>query len=173
MEVFSARLKWLRERNGLSQKQMSEILEISQPYYFKFEKGIGQPNLETLAKLPAILNESLDFLLGLTDYDKETQEVYNSYRDKLREIDFHVKRIKRAEERLRDLDEYEETGVAKNEPGEKATLKIRLETTIKLTEEDIVEDVDKLSLEKEKLKTLLASVPLISEKTKTFLETLK
>lgn len=81
MEVFSARLKWLREKKGYSQKEMADLLGVSQPYYFKFEKGTGQPNLETLKKLPEILGESLDLLLGVTDYDIESRKFYAQLRE--------------------------------------------------------------------------------------------
>lgn len=78
MEVFSARLKWLREKSGKSQRAMSELIGVSQPYYLKFEKGNGEPNLETLVKLSSVFNESTDFLLGITDYDKIGFEIYES-----------------------------------------------------------------------------------------------
>ena len=69
MEVFSARLKWLREKNGITQKIMAEHLGISQPYYGRFEKNTGEPNLEALVKISSILNESTDFLLGIQELD--------------------------------------------------------------------------------------------------------
>lgn len=79
MEVFSARLKWARERIGYSQKEMAEMLGISQSYYFKFEKGTGEPNLETLAKLPSILNEDVDFFLGL-QFSRRTRKLIGEYK---------------------------------------------------------------------------------------------
>ncbi|MGG4217321.1 helix-turn-helix transcriptional regulator [Paenibacillus jamilae] len=68
MEVFSARLKWLRESKGFSQQEMADKLGLSQSYYGRFERDKGEPNLETLAKIPAILEQSIDFLLGITDF---------------------------------------------------------------------------------------------------------
>lgn len=68
MEVFSARLKWLRELKGLSQQDMADKLTISQSYYGRFERNKGEPNLETLSKLPKILGQSIDFMIGVTDY---------------------------------------------------------------------------------------------------------
>lgn len=173
LEVFSARLKWLREKRGLSQKQMSEILEISQPYYFKFEKGNGQPNLETLAKLPGILGESLDFLLGLTDYDNETGEVRSSYRTHLREIQFYEIRIKRGMDQIFDIDEFINIGVINPESDEKKRIKKTMQESIKRYEAEIIEIKSQMSQDAEKLKLLLPEIPLISEKTKEFLESLK
>lgn len=64
MLVFSERIKTLREFYRYSQKEMAELIGISQPYYFKFEKGNGEPNLETLVKIADILKTTTDFLLG-------------------------------------------------------------------------------------------------------------
>lgn len=80
MDIFSARLKWLRERKGYTQKEMAEKLGITQSYYAKFEYGQRQPNLETLAKLPDLLDESIDFLLGLEVFDAKGNELFNSCR---------------------------------------------------------------------------------------------
>lgn len=78
MDIFSARLKWLREKNNYTQKEMAEKLGLSQQYYGRFEKNKGQPNLETLAKLPSILGESVDFMLGITDFLKHHQKLEES-----------------------------------------------------------------------------------------------
>lgn len=79
MMIFSQRLKWLREKKGFTQKEMAEKLGISQQYYGRFEKGAGQPNLETLFKLRYILGESLDFLLGVYLEDYLAEELYDEY----------------------------------------------------------------------------------------------
>ncbi|MCP3810075.1 helix-turn-helix domain-containing protein [Paenibacillus sp. Lou8.1] len=79
MEIFSARLKWLREKQGITQKDMAEFLSVSQPYYGRFEKGTGQPNLESLVKLPIILDESLDFICGVTSIDREARDISKVY----------------------------------------------------------------------------------------------
>lgn len=71
MSVFAPRLKWLRESKSMTQKDVAEKISISQQFYGRFEKGTGQPNIETLVKLPEILGESLDFILGATDETKQ------------------------------------------------------------------------------------------------------
>ncbi|AOK88511.1 helix-turn-helix domain-containing protein [Paenibacillus polymyxa] len=75
MEVFSARLKWLRESKGFSQQEMADMLDLSQSYYGRFERNKGEPNLETLAKISSILKESVDFLLGLEELTIEAKEL--------------------------------------------------------------------------------------------------
>lgn len=78
MEIFSHRLKWLREKKGLTQKEMAERLGITQSYYSKFEYDQREPSLETLCKLPDILDESIDFMLGKTDFDKDADLQWRS-----------------------------------------------------------------------------------------------
>lgn len=81
MDIFSARLKWLREQKGLSQQQMADKLNLSQSYYGRFERNKGEPNLETLAKLPSILGESIDFMIGVTDFTQNATYIHNKLLD--------------------------------------------------------------------------------------------
>ncbi|CAM4407338.1 helix-turn-helix domain-containing protein [Paenibacillus xylanexedens] len=75
MDIFSARLKWLREMYGFVQKDMADMVGMSPQGYGKIENGQREPNLETLAKLPELLGESLDFLLGVTDDTRKIKRV--------------------------------------------------------------------------------------------------
>lgn len=80
MDIFSERLKWARERKYISKKDMAEKIGMSPQGYGKIENGQREPNLETLSKLPKILGESLDFLIGVTDYDKHGHNLLMQYR---------------------------------------------------------------------------------------------
>ena len=84
MSIFSERLKWLREKKGFTQKEMAERLGMSGSSYSKYEYGLREPNLETLAKLPGILGESADFLLGVTNLDFKSQKKYTSLLSKFK-----------------------------------------------------------------------------------------
>lgn len=68
MKVFSERLKELRKSAGLTQRQVSEKLNIRQQSYARYENGTGEPNLETVAKIASMFDVSADFLLGLSEY---------------------------------------------------------------------------------------------------------
>lgn len=68
MDIFSARLKWLRERKHLTQAEVAALIGMSQSGYTKIEQGLREPKLEVLAQLPRVVGESLDFMLGVTDY---------------------------------------------------------------------------------------------------------
>lgn len=79
MEVFSARLKYIRERNGLTQKMMAEQIGMTQSSYSKYEYNLREPNLETLVKIIKVIKESADFLLGVTDFDSSTKLLFEEY----------------------------------------------------------------------------------------------
>ncbi len=67
------RLKDLREDNDKLQKEIANLLGISQQYYSEYEKGnrtITVPHLITLAKY---YNTSIDYIVGLTN-EKNTIE---------------------------------------------------------------------------------------------------
>ena len=57
------RLKELREYKQLQQKQVAEQLNVSPSTYWYWEKGISEPDFESLNKLANFYNVSLDYLL--------------------------------------------------------------------------------------------------------------
>ena len=60
------RIKAARQQRKLSQKQMAELLEISQPGYQQLESGkYPDMKISTLVKLCEILKVSADWVLGL------------------------------------------------------------------------------------------------------------
>lgn len=170
MEVFSMRLKWLREQKGLSQKQMSELLEISQPYYFKFEKGNGQPNLETLAKLPDILDSTLDFLLGLTDFTFELQMT----KDKLIEL---LNKMNRTNNKISDGITYiNEVKSQINSLEFNSDSYVERVATIERTEflinnyfKELEDYKDSFDFFKKYMEDHISTVPMVSEKTNQIL----
>lgn len=61
---FSERLKKLRKQAQLTQVDVAEKLEISQPAYASWERGVKKPTQENLVKIAQILNVSVDYLVG-------------------------------------------------------------------------------------------------------------
>ncbi|MFD1136729.1 helix-turn-helix domain-containing protein [Paenibacillus urinalis] len=104
MEIFAARLKWLRERNNFTQKEMAERLGVSQPYYGRFEKGTGQPNLETLVQLPAILGESLDFICGVILLDSQGYDLLYTYFGARKENEYYERMLNNNIKLLNSID---------------------------------------------------------------------
>lgn len=64
------RIKDLREDRDLLQKDIAELLNISQTNYSKYELGKINIPIHTLKKLALFFNTSIDYLLGLTDEQK-------------------------------------------------------------------------------------------------------
>lgn len=64
------RLKDLREKHELSQREISEILYISQVTYSYYEIGKRSIPIETLCKLADYYKVSLDYLTYRTDEKK-------------------------------------------------------------------------------------------------------
>ena len=61
------RLKDIREDNDITQKTLSEILNIKQNTYSQYENGQRQIPIDTLIRLAIYFDTSTDYILGLTD----------------------------------------------------------------------------------------------------------
>ena len=64
------RIKDLREYKDMLQKDVAELLNISQTNYSKYELGKINIPINTLKKLALIFDTSIDYLLGLTNERK-------------------------------------------------------------------------------------------------------
>lgn len=64
---FSERLKKLRKETGLTQKELSENLNVAQPRILEWEKGKRNPNKKSLEKIASFFNVSVSYLLGETN----------------------------------------------------------------------------------------------------------
>ena len=67
LQTMAARIRSLREQNGLTQKNMAEILGCTPSNYQKIEYGKINIPTTTLAFLADYFNVSADYLLGRTD----------------------------------------------------------------------------------------------------------
>ncbi len=65
-----SRLKDLREDNDCTQKEIAELLFITQQQYSLYEKGYREIPVSMLYKLAAYYKTSVDYILGLTDNPK-------------------------------------------------------------------------------------------------------
>lgn len=66
MEYYD-RLKELRIDNDLYQKDVAEILDISQQYYNNYENGKNEMPIRHLKTLAQYYGVSADYILGLPD----------------------------------------------------------------------------------------------------------
>ena len=89
-EYFNENLKWAREQKGLSQKDVSEKIEVAKSTYSLYESGKREPNVQTIKKIADVLDVSADELLGIDtepttlaahfDGDEYTEEELNEIR---------------------------------------------------------------------------------------------
>lgn len=61
------RLKELRQKQGISQKDFASLISIPANTYNQWENGKRQPDNETMLKLAEYFNVSVDYLLGRDD----------------------------------------------------------------------------------------------------------
>lgn len=64
------RIRELREDKDLTQKQIGQILNMSQTGYNQYEIGKNDIPTNILIKLAVFYNVSVDYILGLTDISK-------------------------------------------------------------------------------------------------------
>lgn len=67
---FAERLKELRTKNNISQRQMAEQLGITAPTISAYEAGTKSPSLLISRKIASMYNISLDWLAGLDNSDQ-------------------------------------------------------------------------------------------------------
>lgn len=63
---FPEILKELREKKGITQKQLAEALYLSKTAVSQYENGTHTPSLETIINIADIFDVSIDYLLGRT-----------------------------------------------------------------------------------------------------------
>ena len=68
MKLFGERLKEIRLEKGLKQADIAKSLNISGNTVHAWETDKQEPSMTTILKLSEILEVSLDYLFGKTDY---------------------------------------------------------------------------------------------------------
>lgn len=66
MNNFSNILKYLRQREGLTQQELADKLKIAKSTISMYENGNREPDFETLEFIADIFNVDMNFLLGKT-----------------------------------------------------------------------------------------------------------
>lgn len=64
---FGERLRTLREKHELTQKEVAEQLHTSQSYYAQYENDRRPIPFERVVELARIYNVSIDYIAGFTD----------------------------------------------------------------------------------------------------------
>lgn len=61
---FSQKIKYLREQKALTQKELANLVDVSQPSIAQYEMGIKIPNIVVGVKLAKVLNTTCEELVG-------------------------------------------------------------------------------------------------------------
>ncbi|MBQ7399492.1 MAG: helix-turn-helix domain-containing protein [Clostridia bacterium] len=65
----------LRTNAGISQKQLADIINVSQQSINKYENHEVEPNIETLSLIADFFDVSIDYLVGRTDIMRRYESV--------------------------------------------------------------------------------------------------
>ncbi len=64
------RLRILRDNHALTQQQVSDYLDMKQPQYSRYERGLRDIPTDVLIQLSQLYQTSTDYILGLTNISK-------------------------------------------------------------------------------------------------------
>lgn len=67
MTILGKRIKYLREKRGLSQKQLAQFLGITNVQLSRYESGDRKPEPETITQFASFFEVTTDYLLGISD----------------------------------------------------------------------------------------------------------
>lgn len=70
MDNYYPRIKDLREDHDMSQQQVADYLNMKQPQYSRYERGLRDIPTDVLIKLARLYNTTTDYLLGITNETK-------------------------------------------------------------------------------------------------------
>jgi transcriptional regulator with XRE-family HTH domain len=67
MSLKTDRLREIRERRGISQRELARLCGFSEVMIYRYESGISDPSATNLTVIAEKLGVSTDYLLGLND----------------------------------------------------------------------------------------------------------
>jgi len=70
---FGQRLTELRKKQGLSQEELAQQLGTQGPAIGRYERGTAKPTIEVAAKIAKLLGVSLDYLVGNSDIELDSE----------------------------------------------------------------------------------------------------
>lgn len=92
MEKFHEKLKVLRKKKGLTQKDIADLVHVNRVTYTNWEQGMRESNFEKLSMLACIFDVSIDYLLSENleiskeSYLKLKEEKKNLFSVRLKEL---------------------------------------------------------------------------------------
>lgn len=116
-------LKALREKNNLTQQQMSDIFGIQRPTYSRYENGERQPDFDLLIAISKYFNVSVDYILGRDDYVIKSNPQLSSDEENLIQAYRNHPEMQAAVNKMLDIDNDLETlvKIKQNKPNRETT----------------------------------------------------
>src|SRR5690554_2966220 len=75
MDLVGGRLKSLREKEGLTQQELADILQITRSALSLYETNKREPDNETMKKFADHFDVTTDYLLGRADKPDQTRDL--------------------------------------------------------------------------------------------------
>lgn len=70
MEIFGKRLARILQEKGMEQKELADIIGVTNKSISAYIRGKADPSLDKFAKIAEVLDVSADYLLGFSDEPK-------------------------------------------------------------------------------------------------------
>ncbi len=115
LQILGERLRALREKRNLTQRQLGELLHIEQSTLARYETGENDPKPAVLKTLVEFFDTSADYLHGLTDDPRSVKAI--------------------VAEMIKEFPEYEQLINRLRQGG--SELRIQFETLAQLSAEDL------------------------------------
>lgn len=94
MVDFGKTLKELRQKSGMTQKQLAERIWTSKATVSYYEQSLRSPSPEILVKLARVFHVSTDYLLGL-DEKKQTLDVTDLTEEDIRLLEHTIELLRK------------------------------------------------------------------------------
>lgn len=106
MKTLGEKFRILRQKKGVNQKAMADLLQISIPAYSKLETGITDPNFSRINQIAQVHNLTLRQFLDVGEEGASEQEqVITQLKEKINHLENSVIRLQSKLIDLYDRDE--------------------------------------------------------------------
>nr|WP_121272709.1 helix-turn-helix transcriptional regulator [Pedobacter schmidteae] len=106
MKTLGEKFRILRQKKGVNQKAMADLLEISIPAYSKLETGITDPNFSRINQIAQVHDLTLrEFLDVGEEGASEQEQVVKQLKEKINQLENSVIRLQSKLIDLYDRDE--------------------------------------------------------------------
>ena len=79
-DIFGEKLKFLREKNGLKQKDLGNVLNYGSTTISNYESGRNEPSFADLCKIADYFDVSVDYLIGRYENNLCYEEKYKAFK---------------------------------------------------------------------------------------------